>query len=111
MNCLIWNIWGLGNQRAFSNLHQLIADEDLSLVFLCETKLVSGQCSNIRARLGFDSCHIEDSFGCKGWLILLWKSPMVIEIQSSSLRHIDVVISHDYRSWRFTGFYGNSVIE
>ena len=36
---------------------------------------------------------------------------MAIEIQSSSSGHIDAIISHDHRRWRFTGFYGNSQVE
>ena len=71
MNCLVWNVQGLGKQRAFRNLHRLIADEDPSLVFVCETKLHSRQCQNLRSKLGFDGCFVYDSVGRKGGLILL----------------------------------------
>ncbi|KAL5576765.1 hypothetical protein UlMin_018464 [Ulmus minor] len=100
MNCLVWNVRGLGNQQAFRSLQRLIADEDPSLVFLCETKLVARQCQNMRSQLGFDGCYVQDSIGRKGGLILLWKSPMMAEVLSSSMGHIDAVISHDQRCWR-----------
>ena len=48
----------------------------------------------------------------KGELILCWKEKMCVEIQSSSSRHIDVVMSHNQkRCWRFTRFYGNSLVD
>ena len=111
MNCLVWNAQGLGNQLEFQSLHRLIADEDLSLVFLCEMKVTVGQCLNLKTELGFDGYYIQDYVGKKGGLILLWKSPMMVDIQSSSLGHIDGKITHDFRCWRFTGFYGNLIVD
>ena len=92
MNCVVWNVWGLGNQREFRSFQWPIADEDTFLLFLCDSKLVAAQCMNLQSKLGFDGCYIQDSVGRKGGLILLWKSPMLVEIKSSSSRHIDAVI-------------------
>ena len=111
MNCLVWNVQGLGNQRAFWNLHRILTNEDPTLVFLCETKVTATQCLNLRSKLGFEGSDIQDCIGRKGGLILLWKSPMMVEIKSSSSSHIDVIITHVHRSWRFTSFYGNQVVE
>ena len=36
---------------------------------------------------------------------------MNVEVQSSSHGHIDDIVSHDQRRWKFTGFYGNSQVE
>ncbi|XP_073120906.1 uncharacterized protein [Henckelia pumila] len=38
MSCIVWNVRGLGNQRAFRELKRLIADKKPSLLFLCETR-------------------------------------------------------------------------
>ena len=107
MNCIVWNVRGLGNHCAFWNLSRLLTDENPSLVFLCETKLIATQCGKLRTTLGFDGCYVRDSEGRKGGLILLWKEPMKVAIQSSSSGHIDAIISHDARVWRFIGFYGS----
>ncbi|KAL5569458.1 hypothetical protein UlMin_026033 [Ulmus minor] len=106
MSCITWNARGLGNSKAIHNLHRLITDEDPSLLFLCETKLVSGQCRNFKHTLGFEGCFVKDYIGRKGGLILLWKDPLKVEIKSCSSGHIDAIIDHNLRRWRFTGFYG-----
>ncbi|KAL5579373.1 hypothetical protein UlMin_011815 [Ulmus minor] len=111
MSCIIWNARGLGNPKAIHNLHRLIADEDPSLLLLCETKLVSGQCRNFKYTFGFEGCFVQDCIGRKGGLILLWKDPLKVEIKSCSARHIDAIIDHNLRTWRFTGFYGCPTVE
>ncbi|KAL5537575.1 hypothetical protein UlMin_045802 [Ulmus minor] len=111
MNCIVWNVRGLGNQRAFRSLNRLVVDEDPSLPFLCETKLQARQCMNLKSKLGFEGCYTRDCKGRKGGLMLLWKDTVSMEIMSSSPGHIDVVVSHDQRRWRFTGFYGDSRVD
>ncbi|KAL5566076.1 hypothetical protein UlMin_029240 [Ulmus minor] len=111
MSCIVWNVRGLGNQRAFKNLSQLLTDEDHSLVFLCETKLVARQCKNLKMKLGYKGCFVRDSIGRKRGLILLWKESMEVVIQSTSARHIDALVSQAERHWRFTGFYGSPEVE
>ncbi|KAL5576320.1 hypothetical protein UlMin_018019 [Ulmus minor] len=99
MNCVVWNVRGLGNQRAFNGLKRLIAEEDPTLLFICETKLTSGQCGSLRSKLGYNGCFIQNCMGRKGGLILLWKSLVAVEIKSSSSGHIDAIVSHDH--WDF----------
>ncbi|KAL5539433.1 hypothetical protein UlMin_045908 [Ulmus minor] len=111
MSCIVWNVRGLGNQRAFKNLNRLLSDEDPSLVFLCETKLVAGQCKNLKQKLGYDGCFVRDCIGRKGGLILLWKESVEVVIQSTSAGHIDALVSQAERHWRFTGFYGSPEVE
>ncbi|KAL5576068.1 hypothetical protein UlMin_017767 [Ulmus minor] len=111
MSCIIWNARGLGNPKAIHNLHRLIADEDPSLLFLCETKLVSGHCRNFKYTLGFERCFVQDCIGRKWGLLLLWKDPLKVEIKSCSPGHIDAIIDHNLRRWRFTGFYGCPTVE
>ena len=100
MSCIIWNARGLGNPKAIHNLHRLIADEDPSLLFLCETKLVSGQCRNFKYTFGFEGCFVQDCTGRKGGLILLWKDLLKVEIKSCSAGHIDAIVDHNLRTWR-----------
>ena len=42
-----------------------------------------------------------------GDLALLWKNTIQIDVDSSSLNHIDVIVNKGKEdSWRFTGIYG-----
>lgn len=42
-----------------------------------------------------------------GGLALFWKKGVAVDIESSSLNHIDVLINKGKEDeWRFTGFYG-----
>ncbi|XP_075640491.1 uncharacterized protein LOC142612260 [Castanea sativa] len=42
-----------------------------------------------------------------GGLVLYWKNSVEIDIESSSVNHIDVIVNrHSGEPWRFTGFYG-----
>lgn len=42
-----------------------------------------------------------------GGLILLWKDPFDITVKSYMSGHIDCIVQHGDKSWRFTGFHGN----
>ncbi|KAL5571442.1 hypothetical protein UlMin_021039 [Ulmus minor] len=88
-----------------------LGEEDPSLLFLCETKLQPQQCRNLIVKLGYDGCYSQACDKRRGGLILLWKEPMIVDIQSSSPEHIDAIIKHDHKCWRFTGFYGSPVVE
>ena len=65
----------------------------------------------MKSKLGFEICYIRNSEGRKEGLILLWKDMICVEIMSSSTGHIDTVVFHDQRRWRFTGFYCNSQVD
>lgn len=45
-----------------------------------------------------------------GGIVIIWREPFEVSIQSFSLRHIDCVVKHGSSSCRFTGFYGNPVV-
>lgn len=47
-----------------------------------------------------------DSKKRKGGLILLWRDPFSVVIQSFSDGHIDCIVKNGVTSWRFAGFYG-----
>lgn len=43
-----------------------------------------------------------------GGLALFWKKGVDVDVEMSSLNHIDVLINRGKEDgWRFTGFYGN----
>ncbi|XP_073120041.1 uncharacterized protein [Henckelia pumila] len=107
MSCIVWNVRGLGNQRAFRELKRLIADKSPSLLFLCETRKRDFNNRYWANLLGFKGCFSVDSLGRSGGLSILWKDPIAVCIKSFSQGHIDCVIQHDTKRWRFTGVYGN----
>ncbi|XP_073133915.1 uncharacterized protein [Henckelia pumila] len=101
------NVRGLGNQRAFRELKRLIADKQPSLLFLCETRKRDINNQQWSSLLGFKGCFSVSSMGHSGGLCLCWKDPLEVSIKSYSLGHIDCIVRHDDKIWRFTGFYGN----
>lgn len=83
MSCIVWNVRGLGNLRAFRELRRLIADKQPSLLFLCETRKGDINKNHWLNLLGFQGCFIVDSRGSSGGLCLFWKVPF--EVQNKSL--------------------------
>lgn len=57
--------------------------------------------------LKFDHCWIGPRASKTGYLAMLWKKSVKVEMVSSSPNHIDAVVG-EYVSdkWRFTGVYG-----
>lgn len=107
MNLICWNVRGLGNTRTFANLKFVLQRVKPSILFLCETKMLTIQMQSIRRKLGFDNCFVVDRNGLSGGLALLWMDDVDLNIVSYSRHHIDCnVIMQDGDSWRFTGFYG-----
>ncbi|XP_075485270.1 uncharacterized protein LOC142524991 [Primulina tabacum] len=109
MSCLIWNARGLGNQRAIRKLHRLLDESNPSLVFISETKLVATQCNWWRRKFRLDGLLVMNCDRRCGGLVLLWREPFEVHIQSYSASHIDCIVYNGCQRWRFTGFYGNSV--
>lgn len=88
MNCIAWNARGLGSPRAFQELRRLLADFSPALVFICETKVRSGNYSWWRSFLGYTGMFVVDAKGKSGGLILLWKEPAHV----FDLTHLDILI-------------------
>jgi len=89
MIVLSWNCRGLGNPQAVRSLCRMVKTKKPNLVFLTETKV-----------------SLVDCRGKTGGLILLWKSPCVVDIQNYSCNHINAVIKTSCDPWKFSGFYG-----
>lgn len=107
MSVLIWNAHGLGNRRAFRELHRLTADKSPSILFISETKLRSYSCTPFCRSLGFSGVFAVNSSGRSGGLVLCWSADCNIRVLSYSSGHIDCMVSFDDLVWCFTGFYGN----
>lgn len=110
MSCLIWNARGLGNQRAIRDLRRLLAERNPGLIFICESKITTSQCFWWSSKFKYDGVFVVDSKHRRGGLILMWREPFSVNIQSYSDGHIDCIVSNNDSPWRFTGFYGNSVV-
>jgi hypothetical protein len=71
---------------------------------------MQAKASSLRIKLGYDSVFAIDCKGLSGWLLLLWKSTLKVEIQKFSRRHINTTIHPDDVNgspWKFTRFYGH----
>ncbi|XP_073057019.1 uncharacterized protein [Primulina eburnea] len=107
MSFITWNARGLGNQRAFRELKRLVAEKRPSILFICETKMRDFQCSWWKHVLGFSGMFVVNCDGRRGGLMLFWKEPLCVTIHSYTSGHIDSIIHHGNKKWRFNGFYGN----
>ena len=62
----------------------------------------------MKDRLRFDKKFVVQRVTRGGGLVLYWKNDIEVEVESSSLNHIDAVINKNSgKAWRFIGFYGN----
>ncbi|XP_073019456.1 uncharacterized protein [Primulina eburnea] len=57
--------------------------------------------------LGTKRALEETGEGRSGGLILFWKATLDVSIHSYSSGHIDCLVKHFEKCWRFTRFYGN----
>jgi len=106
MNCLIWNVRGMGNPRTFKALKRVVGKYSPSLVFLMETKTYGNTYDKVKSILEFDGGFFVDSIGKSGGLALMWKEGLDVAVLSYSTGHIDVRIAEENgTNWRFTGFY------
>ena len=76
-------------------------------MFIAETWLAEARLKNFLRKLNFEDMHVVSKINQGGGLVLLWKTDLLLRVDSSSLNHIDVIIDEGREnSWRFIGFYG-----
>ena len=108
MSCLSWNCRGLGNPQTEDELVALVTTKDPIIVFLMETKVENFVLDRIGRRIHFVNLFLVPRVNSNGGLALFWKSDVDASVQTSSERHIDVIINQGANdAWRFTGFYGD----
>ena len=84
----------------------MVRAQDPTVVFLAETWLVEARLGEIRDKLEMGNYFGVSKVTLGGELALFWKNGVELEVESSSLNHIDVSINKGKDDgWRFTGFY------
>ena len=107
MIVLSWNCQGLRNLCAVTVLSHLVREKAPHVLFLMETKQIVEEMKKIKADLRYDGMLAVPCVRRVGGLAMLWKSEVLLDIQTYSLNHIDTHILNDPSSpWRLTGFYG-----
>jgi hypothetical protein len=109
MSVLSWNCRALGNPQQVRDLHRLVKNKRLGLVFLMETKLRAPKMENLKVKFGFGSVFTVDCVGRSRELALFWNDDFVVNIKNYSRRHIhaEVWCKNTCDRWHFTGFYGH----
>lgn len=107
MTTLSWNFQGIGPPWKFQFLQDVIHQERLTIVFLCETLCGKVKMERLRARLGFQGLLVIEAQGRSGGLAILWNETDQVSLISLSNHHIDVEVNiNGMQPWRLTGFYG-----
>lgn len=107
MSKFSWNSQGLGLPWKVQFLHDVVRQERLTFVFLCETISSREKMEWICTKLGFEGLIKVEPRGRSGGLALLWQESDQASLTSFSFNHIDVETNvNNMRSWRLTGVYG-----
>ena len=81
-------------------------------MFLAEKWLVEARLGDIRDRLQMGSYFGVSKANLGGGVVLFSKKGFKIDVESSSLNHVNVLINKNKEDgWRFTGFYGEPLTQ
>ncbi|XP_075636753.1 uncharacterized protein LOC142608992 [Castanea sativa] len=106
MSCIVWNCRGLGNQLAVQELADVVQAKAPVVMFLAKTLADEAKLVYVKDRIHFDKKFFVQRINKGGGLVIYWKNDLLIDVVSSSLNHIDVIINKDIEaSWHFTGFF------
>ena len=64
------------------------------LIFLCETKLRSGQVQEVCRQLGVENFFAVDKVGKSGGLAIMWNAELTVQINSYNRHHIDFLVQN-----------------
>uniref|UniRef100_A0A2N9G3M9 CCHC-type domain-containing protein n=1 Tax=Fagus sylvatica TaxID=28930 RepID=A0A2N9G3M9_FAGSY len=108
MSILSWNCQGLGNPWTVRHLHELVKENNPSILFLMETRMKAVEMEKVRQRLRFNFVFSVPCQRRKGGLAMFWKDLDALEIKKFSQNHIDATVMEKSlnKTWRITGFYG-----
>ena len=108
MSCISWNCRGLGNPQTVNKLVTLVSKKDPKMVFLMETKANREVIGKVRRKIQFTHMFLVPRLNQGGRLALLWKEDIMVEVQTSSDSHIDVIVNQGMNdAWWIMSFYGN----
>ena len=106
MSCLVWNYKGLGNHLALRELVKVVQAKAPSVVFLAETLADEASLDYVKDHIQFDKKFFVQRVNNGGGLVLYQENNVEIDIESSFVNHIDVIVNKNSgEPWRFTGFY------
>lgn len=78
MNCLIWNIRGIGNDVSIGRVKFLIRSHHLDCIVLLEPKINTGRMDDICRRLGMDNAVANADGLSHIWV--MWKDSLKFSI-------------------------------
>lgn len=103
MNIISWNFRCLGNPHAHLAMKKVLYLHNPQLLFLCETKLNSGQVEEARKQLYIDNYSAIDSVGKSGCLAHIWSADITVQISSYSKHYINFQVQNTRRKfWKGT---------
>lgn len=105
MSTVVCNARGLGGNRAFLLLRQLVADLKPLILFICESKIHCNRAYKWLSALNFYGVVGANPIGTKGGLLLFWNKNVDVSLHSFFSNHIDDSINWESLHWRFTGCY------
>jgi len=107
MSCIVWKCNGLWNQLAVQELVNLVQEKVSSILFLAETLANEARLDYMKDQIHFDNKFFVQRVNKGGRRVLYWKNNIEVDVESSSLNHINATINKNSReAWHFTGFYG-----
>ncbi|KAK9911160.1 hypothetical protein M0R45_035082 [Rubus argutus] len=108
MKLLSWNVRGLTGSRTRCALGNLLREHKPVIVFLMETNLEVDQMISVSSVFNFSCFVVGRTETGGGGLALLWESGWNFHVITSSIGHIDgLVSSPDNVVYRLIGFYGH----
>lgn len=78
MNCIIWNIRGVGNDVSIGRVKFLIRTHQLDCIVLLEPKINTDRLDKICRRLGMDKAVANTDGMAHVWV--LWKDPLQLSV-------------------------------
>ena len=109
-NCLVWNVRGLNSRARRNVVRELVAQENISLLSLQETKLDTCSVSMLLdiCGAGFDFVFLPASNTCGGillaWKINIWSVTTVLTRSYSLTAKITMLATDE--TWWLTSVYG-----
>lgn len=96
----------MGLPRNIQFLADIVCQEKLMIIFLCETIARQSKMEWVRLKLGYQGMFVVEPVGRSGGLALLWQDKNQVKLMGFSQNHIDVRVNMDQGiSWRLTGLY------